>query len=93
MTTMTISLPEQMKRWIDEQVDVGGYASASDYVRDLVRRDRERREKSDKVYTVEELRELLADARKGGKSTMTIADIRETGRRVAALNGWLDGDR
>jgi len=93
MTTMTISLPEQMKRWIDTQVDAGGYASASDYVRDLVRRDRERREKAEKVYTVEELRILLEEARKGGQSGMTVSDIRETGRRVAALNGWLDGDR
>lgn len=75
MPTMTISLPEQMKRWIDEQVDAGGYASASDYVRDLVRRDRERREQSEKVYTLEELRILLAEAKKGGKSRMDVSAL------------------
>jgi antitoxin ParD1/3/4 len=93
MTTMTISLPEQMKRWIDSQVQSGGYSSASDYVRDLVRRDRERREAADKVYTIDELRILLAEARSSGKSGLTLSDVRETGKRVAALNGWLDGDR
>lgn len=93
MTTMTISLPEQMKRWIDDQVRSGGYSSASDYLRDLVRRDRERREASERVYSIDELRTLLAEARAGGPSDLSVADIRETGRRIAALNGWGDGER
>ena len=93
MTTMTISLPEQMKRWIDAQVEGGAYASASDYMRELVRRDRERREGSDKVYSVDELRSLLIEARQGGAGKLGVADIRDAGRRVAAQNGWLDGER
>ena len=93
MTTMTISLPDQMKRWIDARVEAGDYASASDYMRDLVRRDRERREGAGKVYSVDELRDLLAEARAGGASKLSVSDIRETGRRIAAQNGWLDGER
>lgn len=42
MATMNISLPDQMKQWVEEQVATGRYANASDYVRDLVRRDEER---------------------------------------------------
>lgn len=45
MATMNISLPDQMKEWVEQQVATGRYANASDYVRDLVRRDEERAEK------------------------------------------------
>ena len=44
MATMNISLPDQMKEWVDARVDGGTYASASDYVRDLVRRDQKKAE-------------------------------------------------
>ena len=39
MATMNISLPDKMKEWVEEQVATGRYANASDYMRDLVRRD------------------------------------------------------
>jgi antitoxin ParD1/3/4 len=42
MATMNISLPDQMKEWVEQQVATGRYANASDYMRDLVRRDAER---------------------------------------------------
>lgn len=45
MATMNISLPDKMKQWVEEQVATGRYANASDYVRDLVRRDEERARK------------------------------------------------
>lgn len=45
MATMNISLPDQMKQWVEEQVGTGRYANASDYMRDLVRRDQLRAEK------------------------------------------------
>lgn len=41
-TTMNLSLPGELKRWVDEQVESGGYGTASEYVRDLLRRARER---------------------------------------------------
>ena len=43
MKSMNISLPDSMKDWVEAQVDGGNYASASDYVRDLIRKDREHR--------------------------------------------------
>ncbi len=42
-TTMNISLPDVMKAFVEEQVDSGGYGSASEYVRELVRRDQKER--------------------------------------------------
>ena len=44
MGTMNISLPDQMKVWVEEQAKSGRFANSSDYVRDLIRRDRARME-------------------------------------------------
>jgi antitoxin ParD1/3/4 len=44
MGTMNISLPDPMKNWVEEQSRTGRYANSSDYVRDLIRRDRARSE-------------------------------------------------
>lgn len=45
MASMNVSLPDRMKDWVEAQIASGKYASSSDYVRDLIRRDQERREK------------------------------------------------
>lgn len=44
MGTMNISLPDPMKSWVEDQSKSGRYANSSDYVRDLIRRDRARLE-------------------------------------------------
>ena len=43
MTTLNISLPDAMKAYVEAQVQAGQYASASDYIRALVREDQKRR--------------------------------------------------
>jgi len=43
MTTMNISLPDSLKDYVDEQVDVGGYGTSSEYVRELIRKDQDRK--------------------------------------------------
>lgn len=42
MATMNVSLPDPMKHWVEAQARTGRYSNASDYVRDLIRRDQER---------------------------------------------------
>ena len=42
MTTMNISLPESLKSFVDDQVGARGYGSSSEYIRELIRRDRDR---------------------------------------------------
>ena len=42
MATMNVSLPDQMKDWVEAQAQTGRYANSSDYVRDLIRKDQER---------------------------------------------------
>jgi antitoxin ParD1/3/4 len=43
MSTMNISLPDSLLQFIEEQVRQGGYGSTSEYVRELIRRDQDRR--------------------------------------------------
>ncbi len=39
---MNISLPVSLKSFVDEQVTQRGYGSSSEYVRELIRKDRDR---------------------------------------------------
>jgi antitoxin ParD1/3/4 len=44
MTTMNVSLPEELKAFVDQQVDTGRYGSTSEFVRDLIRREQDRQQ-------------------------------------------------
>lgn len=44
MTTMNISLPDGLKAYVDELVQTEGYGTSSEYVRELIRRDQDRRQ-------------------------------------------------
>jgi len=61
MQTMNISLPDPMKQYVEEQVSAGGYSSASEYVRELVRADQKRRGK-------DQLEELLIQSLQSGEA-------------------------
>jgi antitoxin ParD1/3/4 len=39
MATMNISVPDLMRDFVQRRIDSGRYASVSDYVRDLIRKD------------------------------------------------------
>ena len=41
-TSITITLPEPLKHFVDSQVESGTYGTPNDYVRDLIREDRDR---------------------------------------------------
>jgi antitoxin ParD1/3/4 len=83
MATMNISLPDQMKEWIERQVETGRYANVSDFVRDLIREDQ------DRVAAIGELRKIVEEADASGISDLTIADIR---REVLQELGADDAD-
>lgn len=40
---MNISLPDTLKAFVDEQVSERGYGTSSEYVRELIRTDQDRR--------------------------------------------------
>jgi antitoxin ParD1/3/4 len=56
MGTMNISLPDELKAFVDEQVSDGAYSTSSEYVRELIRRERDR----------QRLRRLLLDGAESG---------------------------
>lgn len=68
MQTMNISLPDSMKHFIEGQVAAGGYSSASEYVRALVRADQQRQAKA-RLETL-----LLEALDSGDATTMTPED-------------------
>lgn len=70
MATMNISLPDQMKSWVEAQSLDGRYSNASDYVRDLIRRDQVRREK------IANMQRLIDEGRASGISDETRESIR-----------------
>jgi antitoxin ParD1/3/4 len=41
MATLNISMPDKMREFVESRVKMGEYQSASDYLRDLIRQDKE----------------------------------------------------
>lgn len=72
MATMNVSLPDPMKQWVERQADTGRFSNASDYVRDLIRRDQERADKH------RELQRLIAEGIDSGISPRSMDDIFES---------------
>ncbi|MBW9089038.1 type II toxin-antitoxin system ParD family antitoxin [Rhizobium wenxiniae] len=60
MATMNVSLPDPMKDWVESQARTGRYSNASDYVRDLIRRDQARTDK------IAEMQRFVDDGLKSG---------------------------
>jgi antitoxin ParD1/3/4 len=67
MTTMNISLPDDLRTYVEEQVLQGEYALASEYFRDLVRGAQRRKAKV-------ELEANLLDGLQGTSARMTRKD-------------------
>jgi antitoxin ParD1/3/4 len=76
MASLNISLPQALKEYVEGQVASGDWGTPSEYVRELIRQDKERR-----LRNLEQ--ELLAAA-KGAKIELPVAEIRSKGL-VAAL--------
>lgn len=45
MATLTISLPEPLRSYVENQVHKAGYGTVSEYLRELIRADQIRRNK------------------------------------------------
>ncbi|HEX7822826.1 MAG TPA: type II toxin-antitoxin system ParD family antitoxin [Sphingobium sp.] len=81
MATMNVSLPDAMKDWVEGQAQTGRYSNASDYVRDLIRRDQER---TDKIAAMQR---LIEEAEESGVSPHSMKEIRAEARRRAGVSG------
>lgn len=78
MATMNVSLPDPMKEWVEAQARTGRYSNASDYVRDLIRRDQERAD------AFGELQRLVSEGLASGVSTRSKTDLLDAARARAA---------
>ncbi len=75
MATMNVSLPDPMKAWVEAQAESGRYANASDYVRDLIRRDQERANK------LNALQQLITEGVESGEARdLDLAALLKKGR-------------
>jgi len=70
MSQVNVSLPPALKSWVDGRVSEGRYSSASDYVRDLVRRDQDAA-----LEETEWLRSLLAEGLASGRLNQRPEDV------------------
>ncbi|MBX2830514.1 MAG: type II toxin-antitoxin system ParD family antitoxin [Rhodospirillales bacterium] len=61
MATMNVSLPDLMKEWVERRADSGRFSNASDYVRDLIRKDQEREQ------AIEVLQAAITDGVESGE--------------------------
>jgi antitoxin ParD1/3/4 len=71
ITSLNVSLPESMKAFVVREVADGGYTSASEYVRELVRRAKKEREEQ------ESLEKRLIEGLDAPGRSMTAADWAE----------------
>lgn len=69
MATMNVSLPAPLKEWVEGQAKGGKYSNASDYVRDLIRRDQERQD------GLTRLQRLVDEGVASGVSTRTMEEL------------------
>lgn len=85
MATMNVSLPDPMKDWVEAQAATGRYSNASDYVRDLIRKDQERADK------IAHLQKMITEGIESGVSDQTMDDILKSARLKAGVTVQPDG--
>ncbi|WP_035277891.1 type II toxin-antitoxin system ParD family antitoxin [Desulforegula conservatrix] len=57
MATLNISMPDELRSFVETRIRMGDYQSASDYLRDLIRHDKD------------EIDKLLMEGIESGKAT------------------------
>ena len=81
MTRKTITIPEAMESWVKAQIQSGRYGNDSEYFRDLIRRDQDRK------VAEQELRSLIQEGLDSGISEHSVADIMQRVENRLKQNG------
>jgi len=68
MASLNISLPQALKKYVEGQVSSGDWGTPSEYVRELIRRDKERR--------LGQLEQELVKAARGASIEVPITALR-----------------
>jgi antitoxin ParD1/3/4 len=77
----TLSLTEQDRKFMDAVIASGEYVSSSEYVRSLIRKDKEQR--TETPAEIQAIRAKLIEAEKRGFTDMSVDEIWEEARRNA----------
>ncbi len=75
MATLNISIPNEMRHWIDQQIASGHFANASDYIRDLIRHNQSEKEA---------IRMALIEGEMSGESSLSVTDIINEQKKIIA---------
>ena len=76
MHRKTITLTQQQDDWVKAQIESGHFGNDSEYIRDLIRRDQQAKER------LAALRQALADGESSGKpKSLDISSIKAAGRK------------
>lgn len=78
MVTMNVSLPGELKKFVEERVRSGAYANSSDYVRELIRRSESNHRK------LEAIQRAIEDGIASGPSGKSFDEIMGDARSRAA---------
>lgn len=79
MASMNVSLPGQMRDWVEQQTKTGRYDNASEYVRDLIRHDQDRASK------IAWMQKLVDEAIASEDSDKSLSEIRAIARQQAGV--------
>lgn len=79
----TIIIPTAMEDWVKAQIESGRYGNDSEYFRDLIRRDQDRR------LAERELRSLIDEGLASGDSNASVPDIMKRVEDRLRRNGKL----
>ena len=77
MATISVSLPESMKLWVEQQARSGCYSNISDYVCDLIRRDQ------DQAAKIAHMQSLVTEGMESGTGNRTMEGLRDKARKNA----------
>jgi len=83
MTSMSVSLSDQLRGFIKSRVQSGDYHNESEYIRDLVRKDRE------KLSDDQKLLNLLRQSEQSGVSNSTLPDLMSSVKERLKQDGRL----
>lgn len=83
MASLNVNMPKDLREFVDKRTEKGGFGTPTEYVRDLIRRDRdEQRER--------EIEELLLAGLKSGKAK---GDVKGMFARLRARVDELEASR
>ena len=76
MATMNVSLPNEMKTWVEFQAQNSGrYTNTSDYVRDLIRKDQ------DTSIKIQQMQAMVTKGLESGIGSRSMEEVAQVARQ------------